>query len=525
MKKIFYNANIITMKNNSDRQQAMLVEDGYIKKIGTNKEILELNEDDVEQIDMNGLTIMPSFTNINSNLYFLSQSLMFCDLSGLKDISSIEKIIKNHIKQVKITKDNFIIAIGLDEKLILDKAITCNVLDQWTNSIPIIISNTNATCAIVNDSMINLIKQNQELKDFKFDKFGIIKDEEFKKIINYIPNKNIDDIIKCLVAAQNIFFSFGITTCQDNIYEPKQLNVYVTSSANNELKMDVVANLEINAFKEIFPTLKDKLSGYSKNFRIAGLCLDIDGMLVMNQALNSKPYNDDQNKPTNNYGILVHKEIDLYNNLDWAFNQKTQLCIKANGDKALDLFINYLTKTDNEKLKIARDKKIYILNCLANEKQIDQLSLFKLGYGAFGSQLWYFSDIYSMYLNKDLYNNDFLKLKSLNEKSINLISYQNASITLPNMFELIWSITNRKSRSLSTHNPNEKLSAYDAFKTITINPSFQLFEESRKSKLLENKYADFIVIEQDPLNIDVENLSSIKVLETYKRAERVFKRK
>ena len=130
-----------------------------------------------------------------------------------------------------------------------------------------------------------------------------------------------------------------------------------------------------------------------------------------------------------------------------------------------------------------------------------------------------------MFLNKDLYNNDFLNLKSLNEKSINLISYQNASITLPNMFELIWSITNRKSRSLSIHNPNEKLSAYDAFKTITTNPSLQLFEESRKSKLLENKYADFIVIEQDPLNIDVENLSSIKVLETYKRAERVFKRK
>ena len=52
------------------------------------------------------------------------------------------------------------------------------------------------------------------------------------------------------------------------------------------------------------------------------------------------------------------------------------------------LGINVISQPDNFGLGEAAS---YVtpaqINCLSNEKQIDQLSLFKLGYAAFGSQL------------------------------------------------------------------------------------------------------------------------------------------
>lgn len=522
--KIFTNAHIITMKSTDNFAQAMLVDDGYIKKIGTNEEILKLKTDDCEVIDLDNKTVMPSFTNLNSSLYYLAQSIIFCDLNNLSNPDLVKKVLENYIKQNKLNgKNEFVLGIGLSNELVNKKAINKQYLDEVSKKLPILISNVEGNSAICNSAMIELLKQKHKLKDFTFPENGFFDKDNFAKIINHIPAKTIDDIIKCLTVAQDILFSKGITTCQDNVYDAKELNVYVTSSTSSKLKMDVVVNLEANIFKDFFPTIKDKLSGYSKNFRIAGLCLDIDGNLAMKQALISKPYVENE-KETNDHGLLAHKELTLYNILDWAISQKTQLCIKAYGDKALEMFLNYLTKADVEKLKIVKEKKFYIYNSLISQKSIEQLKLFKLGYSCFASQLWYLSDIYSMTLNNELLSKNYLPLKTIVDNGINLISYEDGLFSMPNIFEGIWSLVNRRARSLKYFDKNQSLNVFEALKTVTINPSIQLFEDSRKGTLSESKYADFIVLSENPLEIDQTSLSSIKVIATYKRGECVFKK-
>jgi predicted amidohydrolase YtcJ len=50
----------------------------------------------------------------------------------------------------------------------------------------------------------------------------------------------------------------------------------------------------------------------------------------------------------------------------------------------------------------------------------------------------------------------------------------------------------------------------------TANVAFQLFKEEHSGKLELGKRADFIVLDQSPLEVDPQKVSSIKILSVYK---------
>ncbi len=74
MKQVYYNGKIITLETQD--AEAILVEDGKIIKTGTEKEIFEtIQQEEVEQINLEGSCLMPAFIDIYSNLTELATAL------------------------------------------------------------------------------------------------------------------------------------------------------------------------------------------------------------------------------------------------------------------------------------------------------------------------------------------------------------------------------------------------------------------------------------------------------------------
>ena len=70
----------------------------------------------------------------------------------------------------------------------------------------------------------------------------------------------------------------------------------------------------------------------------------------------------------------------------------------------------------------------------------------------------------------------------------------------------------------------ERVSPYVALKAVTSYAAYQIKEEKTKGTLEEGKLADFVILEQNPLKVDPKTIKDIKVLETIKEGETVFKR-
>ena len=90
------------------------------------------------------------------------------------------------------------------------------------------------------------------------------------------------------------------------------------------------------------------------------------------------------------------------------------------------------------------------------------------------------------------------------------------------MIRLLWSTTNRITRSGKILGEDQKISTYDALKAMTINAAFQHFEEDIKGTIEVGKMADLVVLSEDPLIMDTEKLIDLEVIATFSKGERIF---
>jgi hypothetical protein len=100
--------------------------------------------------------------------------------------------------------------------------------------------------------------------------------------------------------------------------------------------------------------------------------------------------------------------------------------------------------------------------------------------------------------------------------------HNDAPVVPPDMIRLLWSTTNRMTRSGKILGEDQKISTYEALKAITINAAYQHFEEDIKGTIEVGKQADLVVLSEDPLTVDTKNLLGINVVATFSRGVEVF---
>ncbi|MEA1898803.1 MAG: amidohydrolase family protein, partial [Bacteroidota bacterium] len=68
------------------------------------------------------------------------------------------------------------------------------------------------------------------------------------------------------------------------------------------------------------------------------------------------------------------------------------------------------------------------------------------------------------------------------------------------------------------------LSREEALKAMTIWAAKSGFEETRFGSIEPGKFADFIILEEDLMSMDIDKVPGIKVISTYIQGEKVFSR-
>jgi predicted amidohydrolase YtcJ len=110
----------------------------------------------------------------------------------------------------------------------------------------------------------------------------------------------------------------------------------------------------------------------------------------------------------------------------------------------------------------------------------------------------------------------------LNNGGIFTISHD-APITPPELLPGVWVAVNRKAQSGRTVGEHQKVTPYEALKSITAWAAYQIKEEKTKGTLEAGKLADMVILDKNPLKIDPNDIANIKVLETIKEGKTVYK--
>ena len=95
-------------------------------------------------------------------------------------------------------------------------------------------------------------------------------------------------------------------------------------------------------------------------------------------------------------------------------------------------------------------------------------------------------------------------------------------IVPPDMIRLLWSTTNRLTRSGKVLGPDQRISTYEALKAMTINAAYQHFEEDIKGTIEVGKLADLVVLSADPLSMPSESLLDLQIVSTFSHGKEIF---
>ena len=77
-------------------------------------------------------------------------------------------------------------------------------------------------------------------------------------------------------------------------------------------------------------------------------------------------------------------------------------------------------------------------------------------------------------------------------------------------------------RSDQLLSPEERVPVEAALRAMTIDAAWQCHSDHEVGSLESGKFADFVVLEEDPTAIEPERLSQIRVLETWVGGRQVF---
>lgn len=516
-------------------KEALLIEDGIIKEVASNEDILKHEADKI--IDLEGKTVLPGFNDSHIHLLGLGSSMTSLNLTEAKSIDDIISLGKRFIKENKGLKvlvgrgwnqDNF----TRGEKRLLNRF----DLDKISTEIPIVLDRVCCHVSASNTRAIEIAGIDEDTaieggtielgEDGKPN--GLFTENALPLIHKAIPEKNRDDIEKDILKASNYAISLGITSVQScdtinndykkifeiihNIYDGKKTKLRYRHQFNFQ---------NINDFRDYLET-EFKAGYYDEKFLSKGaLKLFKDGSLGARTALMLKDYED----APGTKGVAALSDEDLQEFVDLATEYGIQVSVHAIGDGAVESVIRAFEKTikggKNHKNRLRHG----IVHCqITNENQLDRIAKLNIAVMLQPIFLDYDTRIIESRVGKELAYTSYA-FRTLYKSGTPVSFGTDAPVEDINPFPNIYCAVTRQridGNPKGGFTPEEKMNLYDAIDAYTIGSAYNEFKEDLKGRLKPGYVADLIVLNKDIFTVDEDEIKDIKVEKTMIDGEFVY---
>jgi hypothetical protein len=211
------------------------------------------------------------------------------------------------------------------------------------------------------------------------------------------------------------------------------------------------------------------------------------------------------------YGILTMTQEEIHEAVEDAHRHGFQIGIHANGDVAIDMVLKaYERVLDKWPRPDARHR---LEHCsLVNPDLLKRIK-------ATGSIPTPFYTYAHYHGNKwKEYGEEKMQWMFAHRSFLDYgIPVGPASDYVPGPYEplmAIQSMVTRKDFEGRVWGPNQKITVDEALRICTVNGAYASFEEDLKGSITPNKLADFVILAQDPHEVDPDKIKEIQVVRT-----------
>ena len=539
MRKIYFNGDIITVNDKEPTVDAVLVENGKIVKIGLKEEILKLKNEDTELVDLDGKTMLPGFIDSHSHIIAVAQTLMIVNLSDANSKEEFIEILKDYIQNNPPKNGEWIIGFGYDNtRYENEEHPTKFDLDMVSKDIPIFISHASGHIATTNSKALEAF--GYVGTSYEVPEGGVVRTIEGSNEPNgileenaclspekrkVIPTPSVDTLLSCIKKAQQIYSSYGLTTAQDASIDENLNQLLNLAAQKNELIIDIVGQAVQHTTLKLLKNEGTPKRKYYNHYKLLGGKTWLDGSPQGKTAWLTKPYYEVPEGESKDYcGYATQEDKDVIEYFKSLIENNIQVNVHCNGDAASDQFIRCYKKalemTDNK----TDLRPVMVHAQTVREDQLDDMKELGIIPTFFLDHIWFWGDYHYESVFGEERANRLSPAKSALRRNINFTLHQDSPVKMPNQILAMHNAVNRQTQSGRILGAEQRLSIMEAIKALTINAAYQYFEEDEKGSIEEGKVADFVILDRNPLDVDSSEIKEIKVLETIKEGNTIYKK-
>lgn len=519
------------MTDSLQTAEAVYVKNGKIAKVGSKSDILAIKDWRTKVIDLDGRTLMPGLIEAHCHPIITSILSQVFDISGFNYNSRVE-IIAAIKDEVELTdRDEWLIIFGWDPVMVADlDNPTLAELDEISPVIPMLIVTKMGHTGFINSAgyraagvtkdFPKLIGAGKFLKTEKGELNGMVYEvSALQYILKHLP-KTPQSVIQLLLNIQYTDYArAGYTSI--GVLGPVEKAGYPL-----DFMHDISANKDVPIRTFIYG-LENQVDscGWQVNyghdrFRLKGVKLYLDGSPFNGGAAFADPYENSQ--LTNDRLGLAIDHIEKPNYSGEAFTQLVQkyhdqdyqIAIHVQGETAIDIALDAIEEALKINPRIDNRHRLEH-NALITHDQITRAKDLGVTLSFFVDHITYYGDKLDQIVGTKRLGRYMPLGSAINEGHFASVHTDNPVTPIGSFRAVETAVLRQAQKTGQTIGEHEKLSVYDALKTITIYPAWQFFEDENIGSIEVGKAADFVIINQNPLEIDPEELNQIEILETW----------
>jgi predicted amidohydrolase YtcJ len=516
---ILTNGVIYTVDSSFTVSQAMAVRGGRIVATGSTESIQKLYTTD-SVVDLQGKAVYPGFIDAHCHFYRYGLGLQHVDLAGTTSWQEVLQRVQAH--QQKFPEASWLTGWGWDQNTWPVKEFpTKDDLDRLFPDVAVLLTRIDGHAAIANSKALRLggVHAGSSIEGGKIilergQPTGLLIDKAQGLVSSKIPAPSRQQAVDALKAAQRNVFAVGLTTVADAGLDLAVVDLIDSLQESGELQIRVYAMLnpsEENMLRyfETGPLRKERLTVTS--FKIYS-----DGALGSRGALLLEPYADDHD----NHGLLLSQPFYFADMAKKLYANGFQMNTHCIGDSAnrlvLDTYAQVLEENNNRRWRIEHSQ-VVTLEDLQKYQRYRVIPSVQPTHAT--SDMYWAADrlgperVKTAYAYQDLLQQTGLLALGSDFPVEDINPLYGFYAAVARQDEKDW--------PKGGFQIQNKLSREEALRGMTIWAAYANFEEQEKGSLEAGKWADFVVLEKDIMQVPIRETREARVLQTVVAGKKV----
>ena len=505
-------ANVYTMVWDKPKATAIAVLGKRLLAVGNDEDIIRLANASTRRIDARGMTVTPGFIDSHSHpiLAWESQGVNV----DLRRISDVQDVLAQ--KAAATPPGEWVRGFMYDDtKFEEERALNLRDLDDAVPNHPVYVAHRGGHTIVVNSKAFEVAGIDMDTPDPVGGKFYREGGAFTGKVAEYatrpfrllaIPQVDRAQLMQSAILSSKAMAAAGLTSTTDAGCNRDRFIAYNDARDAGELAFRISVMPRGGDFYDGL-----KKAGVSSGFgddmiRIGAAKFGADGSASERTMYMSTPY-----EGTDDHGILTMTQEQIDDAVDDAVAHGFRVGIHANGDWTIDMVLKaYERVLKNHQGPNPRHR---IEHCsLINDSLLVRIKAAGVVPTPFYTYAHYHGNKWVDYGEEKM--ESMFAHRSFLDAGIPVAP---ASDYGPGPYEpmmAIQSMVTRKDMRGRVWGPSQRISVTEAMRICTMHGAYASFEENIKGSLEAGKLADFVILEQDPHEVDPDTIKEIRIIQT-----------